>query len=73
MNLGVENLLVFAIVALSVAYLAQHGWALFAEKRRGGCGTCGSCPSQNVPAEQQVIAIKMQFVGGPDNSLTGRR
>jgi hypothetical protein len=58
MTVSGENLLVLAIVAVAVIYLARRTWGVLAGKRRGGCGTCASCPSERSDAGPQVISVE---------------
>jgi hypothetical protein len=58
MNVSGENLLALSIVVVAVAYLARRTWGVLAGKRRGGCGACAGCPSEQADSVRQVISVE---------------
>ncbi|MEX0585170.1 MAG: FeoB-associated Cys-rich membrane protein [Pirellulales bacterium] len=38
--------IVLLLAAVAAVYLLRRAWAVVKRKRAGGCGSCGTCPSQ---------------------------
>ncbi|HEY4311474.1 MAG TPA: FeoB-associated Cys-rich membrane protein [Pirellulales bacterium] len=57
MQLSTDEIVTLAIVALAAGYLLRRAWGVVMSKRRGGCGTCASCPAQAAGAEPQVLSV----------------
>ena len=58
MTFNGENLLVLAIVAAAAGYLLRGAWITLTAKRRTGCGSCSTCPTQEAREEPQVISAE---------------
>ncbi len=39
---GLQNIFVWAVVAVAVSYLAWSGWQTFVRRGANGCGGCGN-------------------------------
>jgi hypothetical protein len=57
MQFSSDEIVTLAIVALAAGYLLRRAWGVVMSKRRGGCGTCASCPAQVAGTEPQVLSI----------------
>jgi hypothetical protein len=57
MQFSIDEIVTLAIVALATGYLLRRAWGVVMTKRRGGCGSCASCPGQMAGAEPQVLSI----------------
>ncbi len=58
--MNIQDLAVFAIVALAATYLVRD-W-LRASKSDGGCGKCHSCPSK-APAKPEAQLVQIDLGG----------
>ena len=58
MTFNGETLLVLAIVAAAAGYLLRSAWGTLTAKRRSGCGSCSTCPTQQARGEPQVISAE---------------
>ena len=57
MNAIFENLIVLAVVAAAVAYLARVAWQTVARRRAAACGGCENCPSASANNAPRVVEI----------------
>jgi hypothetical protein len=60
-----QNFIVLLIVASAFAYLAWRGWSLaVARKKSAGCGSCGSCPSNDTAGAKVTPLVTIQPLAG---------
>jgi hypothetical protein len=65
-----QNIIVIVCIALAGGYLAARAWRVIAGTKLGGCGTCGSCES-NQPSAKPFLSI--ESISRPDDATDSDR